>query len=105
MMKYVYFFLAMIGIVLPYSQFVPWTMTNGMDLVKMGQAMFVNQIAAGIALDALTAAVILIIYILVQQKKKPVKYFWLPIVGTFVFGLAFALPFYFYLREFVSEKE
>ncbi len=103
-MKYIYFFLAIIGIALPYSQFVPWTMTNGMDLVKMGQAMFVNQIASGIALDALTAAVILIIYILVQQKEKPVKYFWLPIVGVFVFGLAFALPMYLYLRELVIKK-
>lgn len=105
MMKYFYFALAMLGIILPYSQFVPWTMINGMDLAKMGQAMFVNQIAGGIALDALTAAVILIIYILFQQKKNPVKYFWVPIVGVFVFGLAFALPIYFYLKELSSENK
>jgi len=99
MLKKFYLLLALIGIVLPYSQFVPWTMINGFDLVKMGQAMFVNQIAAGIALDALSAAVFLIIYILFEQRVKPVKYFWLPIIGVFIFGLAFALPFYFYLRE------
>ena len=104
-MKYLYLFLALLGIILPYSQFVPWTMVNGMDLVKMGQAMFVNQIAAGIALDALLAAVVLIIYILVQQKKNPFKYFWVPIIGSFVFGLAFAFPFYLYLRESLLEKK
>lgn len=104
-MKYLYLFLALLGIILPYSQFVPWTMVNGMDLVKMGQAMFVNQIAAGIALDALLAAVVLIIYILIQQKKNPLTYFWVPIVGSFVFGLAFAFPFYLYLREASTENK
>lgn len=88
-----------IGIILPYTQFVPWSMANGMDLAKMGAEMFANQIAAGIAIDALTAAVILFIFIWLDQKRKPVKYFYLPILGTFVFGLAFALPFYLFLRE------
>lgn len=104
-MKHIYFFLAMVGIVLPYSQFIPWTITNGMDFVKMGQAMFANQISAGIALDALTAAVILIVYIVVQQKKSPIKLVWLPILGVFVFGLAFAFPMFLYMRELASEKK
>lgn len=103
-MKCLYLFLAFLGIILPYSQFIPWTMDNGMDLVKMGQAMFVNQIAAGITLDALLTAVVLIIYILIQQKKNHLKYFWVPIMGSFVFGLAFAFPFYLYLREASKEN-
>lgn len=99
MNKKIYLILAIIGAILPYTQFVPWSMANGLDLAKMGAEMFANQIASGIAIDALTAAVILFVFIGLEQRRRPVKYFYLPIIGTFVFGLAFALPLYLYLRE------
>lgn len=79
-------------------------MVNGMDLVKMGQAMFVNQIAAGIALDALLAAVVLIIYILIQQKKNPLTYFWVPIIGSFVSLSGICFSFLFVFTRSINRK-
>lgn len=99
MNKKIYLMLIIIGAILPYTQFVPWSMANGLDLAKMGSEMFANQIASGIAIDALTAAFILFVFIGLEQKRRPVKYFYLPIIATFVFGLACALPMYLYLRE------
>lgn len=99
MNKKIYLVLMIIGVILPYTQFVPWTMANGMDLPLMFKLMFANQIAAGIALDALTAAAILLIFMALEARRKPVRYWYVPVVGIFAFGLAFALPCYLYLRE------
>jgi hypothetical protein len=99
MNKKIYLGLMIIGVILPYTQFVPWSMANGMDLGLMAKEMFANQIAAGIAIDALTAAVILMVFMALEQKRRPIKLWYLPVLGVFIFGLAFALPCYLYLLE------
>ena len=104
MQKKVYLFLAMLGVVLPYTQFVPWSNANGFDLRLMGKLMFANQIAAGIAIDALLAAVAIIIFMVFDNRKTKVKYLWIPVIGIFLSGIAFAFPMYLYLRECALEN-
>jgi hypothetical protein len=104
MIKKLYLILSIIGIILPYSQFAAFTNKYGWDLKFMFSNIFANQMSSGIALDAMWAAVVLIIFILIDRKKIKVKYFWLPIVGIFVIGIAFAFPFYLYLRELSEQK-
>lgn len=96
--------LAILGVILPYTQFVPWSNANGFNLSLMISQMFVNQIASGIAIDALLAALVIVVFILFDTKQIKVKYWWLSIIGIFVSGISFALPFYLYLRERSLEK-
>lgn len=99
MKKNLFLVLSIIGVIVPYSQFVPYTNEYGWNGSQMLSAIFANQMSTGIALDALLAAVVVIIWILFEQKRNPIKYIWVPIVGMFAVGLSFALPFYLYLRE------
>lgn len=99
MKKNIYLFLALLGIVLPYSQYVPWTVANGFDFGLMVQQMFVNQIAKGIAFDALLVSLVIIIFIIFDNKRRGVKNVWISVAGIFIFGVAFALPMYLYLKE------
>ncbi len=103
MKKNLYLAFAIIGAILPSTQFIPWGIANGMDIAKMINEMFANKIAAGVAIDAVTAAAFLAVYIYLEQKKLKTKHIWAPIAGIFIFGLAFALPFYLYLREISSQ--
>lgn len=89
---------------MPYTQFVPWTNANGLNLKLLLSEMFANQIATGIAIDALFTGLVIIIFILFDRKIAKVKFFWIPIVGIFLSGIAFALPFYLYLRETNNTK-
>lgn len=98
-MKKIYLILSVIGLILPLTQFAPWSMVHGFDLNLLISEMFANQIASGIAIDALLAAASLICFILIEHKKRPVKFFWLPIVSVFLVGLAFAFPLFLYLKE------
>ncbi len=104
MKKNIYLILSILGIILPYTQFVPWTNANGLNLKLLLSEMFANQIATGIAIDALFTGLVIIIFILFDRKIAKVKFFWIPIVGIFLSGIAFALPFYLYLRETNNTK-
>jgi hypothetical protein len=105
MKKNIYLVLAILGVILPMSQFAQWSMVNGFDLKLMGQAMFANQIAGGIAIDALLTAVAIVVFMVFDQKQVKVKYLWLPIAGIFFSGISFALPMYLYLRERAMKKQ
>ena len=99
MRKNLFLILSILGIIIPYTQFVPFTNEFGFDLPRMLDQMFATTISTGIAYDAFFTALVLIIFILIEQKRNPVKLFWIPIVGIFAIGLSFAFPFYLYLRE------
>lgn len=104
MKKNVYLILAVFGVLLPYTQFVPWTNTHGFNISLMLAEMFANQIATGIAIDALLTAVGIIVFILFERREIRVKHLWLPIVGIFLSGISFAFPIYLYLRERTREE-
>ncbi len=99
MKKNIYLVLMILGIILPYTQFVPWSNVHGFNLSLMINQMFANQIAAGIAIDALLAAVVIVFLILFENDRVKVKHLWLPILGIFISGISLALPLYLYMRE------
>jgi len=94
-----------LGIILPYTQFVPWSNVNGFNLPLMISEMFANKIAAGIAIDALLAGVAIIFLIIFENSRVKVKNVWLPLAGIFISGISFALPLYLYMRERVLEQK
>ena len=98
-MKYTYLSLSIIGIIVPFTQFVPWSLMYGFDMNLLVSSMFANYIASGISLDALIAAVAIILFILYDRTQTRTSYWWIAIVGIFLSGISFALPFYLYLRE------
>jgi hypothetical protein len=99
MKKKIYLTMAGLGVVLPFYYFVPWTNANGFNLPRMLDLIFVNPIASGIAADAITVALAVIAFIILERREIKVPYFWIPIAGIFLVGVAFALPCYLYLRE------
>jgi hypothetical protein len=99
MKKNVYLAISILGVILPLTQFVPWTNAHGFDLGLMISEMFANHIASGIAIDALLAALAIVLFIIFDMKQSRVKLWWIPVIGIFVSGISFALPFYLFLRE------
>lgn len=102
MSKYFYFSFMAMGVILPYSQFVPWSLSGGAvgDIFRLA---FSNQISAGITLDAFVAALFLVALMFFDRTRLSVKRAWIPLVGVFLFGIAFAYPCYFYLRDRTGE--
>ena len=97
--KNIFLFFCVLGAVLPYLQFLPWIMENGLNAQFFVRQLFANRISGFFALDVLVSAVVLAVFILVEGRRLGMHLLWLPIAGLFAVGVSFSLPLFLYLRE------
>ena len=102
--KNVYLFLCVLGILLPYSQLVPWVMENGLHLGLIFRQLFANRIGGFFGLDVLVSSVVLVGFIRTEGRRLGVRQLWLPILGLLTVGVSCALPLFLYLREGALER-
>lgn len=99
LMKKIYLTLSVLGAVIPFSIFIPWVIDNGLDLQLLINEWFVNRISSFFAADFLISWLCFILFLVVDKKRNHVQFWWIPLIGNFLIGLSFALPFYLFLRE------
>ena len=68
-----YLALAILGILLPYWQFVPWLFEHGLDLSLFFRELFANRIGAFFAMDVLVSATVLIIFVQVEGRRLGIR--------------------------------
>ncbi|MBC8463182.1 DUF2834 domain-containing protein [Candidatus Bathyarchaeota archaeon] len=95
--KNIYLGLAFICFVLPYSQFIPFLMENGLDITLLLSQITSSRIAAFGWLDVAVSAIVLALMIL--DDRGNMRTWWLPLVATFTVGVSCGLPLYMYLKE------
>lgn len=98
-LKYIYLALCVVGTVLPYSLFIPWLITNGLNIPLFVSQIFSSPIAAFGCGDVIISAVTLFVFIFADNRNNNVRYIWLPIVATLTVGVSLGLPLYLFLRE------
>ena len=98
-MKWTYSFLAIIGFILPMSQFTPWALEHGLDIGRFFADLFSNRIGGFFGMDVFVAAVVTILLIQQEGKRLQVPNLLLPILGTLLVGVSFGLPLFLALRE------
>ncbi len=50
-LKTIYLVLCVFGVALPYSQFIPWVLKNGLNMPLFFQQLFANHISAFFGMD------------------------------------------------------
>lgn len=103
--KTIYLALCVLGTIVPYSQFVPWVVQHGLNLLLFFRELFANRISAFFALDVILSAVVLIAFIRRDGARLGMRRWWLPIVATLLVGVSLGLPLFLYMRELTFEKE
>lgn len=93
--------LTILGIILPYSQFVPWVMDNGLDLKSFIHAIMDSRIGLFAWLDVLISAVALLVIIVQFRQALTIRQYIVSIIGTLLIGVSFGLP---YLAFCLSDK-
>jgi hypothetical protein len=99
MMLWLYLSLALVGAVLPYSQFLPWFAEHGLNPGLLVTELFSNRIGGFFGLDVLVSAVVLIAFIRSEGGRRKMNMLWLPIAATCLIGVSCGLPLFLYLRE------
>jgi hypothetical protein len=104
-LRHLYLILCVLGIVLPYSQFIPFVSEYGLNFSTFFQQLFANHISAFFGLDVIVSAIVLIVYVFSEGNRLGMRHLWLPILATFTVGVSLGLPLFFYMRELHLEKD
>ena len=98
-MKAVYLTLCVLGVVLPYWQFVPWLAANGLNMPLFFQQLFANRISAFFGMDVFVSAVALLVFVRSERARLSGVERWLPLIAVLTVGVSLGLPLFLYLRE------
>ncbi|GLP76620.1 hypothetical protein TUM20983_37300 [Mycobacterium antarcticum] len=92
-----YLGLLIVGIVIPYTHFVPWLAARGVDVPRFVDDLFVNRISSFFGWDVLLSAVTLVVLALLD-RELPGRDRTIVAVSAFL-GASVGLPMYRWLRE------
>jgi hypothetical protein len=98
-MRKIYFFLALLGLVIPYAQFLPWLAEHGPNLRLLVDELFSTRIGAFFGCDVLVSAVVLLGFIRREGARRKMRNLWLPVAATCLVGVSCGLPLFLFLRE------
>jgi Terpene cyclase DEP1 len=103
--KHVYLILCVLGFALPYSQFIPWLIANGLHVGYFVQQLFANRIGGFFGLDVLVSAIVLFLCMSCEGKRLRIRQLWAPVVATLAVGVSLGFPLFLYMREIVLERQ
>jgi hypothetical protein len=99
-LRHLYLAFALVGLLLPYAQFLPWIMEHhAMNISPFIHDMFANQISAFFAVDVIVSAIVLFVFILDEGQRLGMRTLWLPVMATLLVGVSLGLPLFLYLRQ------
>jgi hypothetical protein len=98
-MGWVYLCLAVLGTLLPYSQFVPWLAEHGPNVRLLFMQLFLGHVSAFFGLDAILAALVLLVFIFCEGARRKMSMLWLPVAVTCLIGVSCGFPLFLYMRE------
>ena len=99
-LRHLYLLFAVIGVVLPYWQFVPWVVEHhGVNMALFLRELFANRISAFFAMDVIVAAIVVISFIQTEGKRLQMRLLWVPTISVLLVGASLGLPLFLYQRQ------
>ena len=104
--RHLYLVFCLLGLVLPYSQFIPWIIEHhALNISMFMHDLFANRIAAFFALDVIVSAIVLLSFIQSEGRRLRMRFLWLPMLGTVFVGVSLGLPLFLYLRQLELDRK
>ena len=98
-MKRLYLTLAILGLIIPYSEFIPFIFENGLNVELILSQMFAPRISSFFSWDVIISAIVLMSFIGFEYKKSGNKKYLWAVLGTCSVGVSFGLPLFLYLKD------
>jgi len=104
-LRYLYLGFCLLGLLLPYSQFIPWLWEHqALNMSLFVRDLFANRISGFFALDVIVSAVVLICFIQTEGSRLGVRLLWLPTLAVLLVGVSLGLPLFLYLRQLKLDR-
>jgi GNAT superfamily N-acetyltransferase len=94
-----YFALALLGALLPLSQFIPWLLDHGLDARLFVAELFSTRIGSFFGWDVIVTALVLILFVLAEGRRHGIGRLWMPIAATLCIGVSCGFPLFLAMRE------
>ncbi len=99
-LRHLYLGFCLLGLLVPYSQFVPWIMEHhALNMPLFIHDLFANRISAFFAMDVIVSAIVLILFIQTEGTRLGMRLLWLPTLAVLLVGVSLGLPLFLYLRQ------
>jgi len=102
--RHFYLVCCVLGLLLPYSQFVRWLLEHGLNITLFCRELFANRISSFFAMDVILSAIVLLWFIQSEGRRLRVRLLWLPTIGTLIVGVSFGLPLFLFLRQATLDR-
>jgi hypothetical protein len=97
--KHVYLFLCIVGLVVPYIAFAPFVHMHGANVKLIMEQLFATPISSSFGLDVFVSILVLWTAVAIEGRRVRMRWWWAPILGSIVGGVALGLPLFLYIRE------
>ena len=98
-MKPLYLLAAILGAVLPLSQFIPFLATHGLDLKLIFTLLFSNGVSGFFGMDVIVSSLVLWLFVFSEGRRLRMKRLWVYVVCNVAVGVSLALPLFLLFRE------
>ncbi len=98
-MKWLYLIAAILGTVLPLSQFIPFLMAHGLDMPLFFQQLFQNHVSGFFGMDVIVSSLVLWLFVFSEGRRRGMNNLWLYVVCNLAVGVSLALPLFLFFRE------
>ncbi len=98
-MQWLYLVGAILGTVLPLSQFIPFLAAHGLDLPLFFEQLFQTHVSAFFGMDVIVSSLVLWLFIFSEGRRRGMRNLWLYIVCNVVVGVSLPLPLFLFFRE------
>ncbi len=97
--KTFYLLFCILGLLVPYAEFLPWLAEHGLNARLFVQHLFANRISSFFAIDVIVSALVLLRFAAVESARLRLRTRGLVLLATLLVGVSFGLPLFLYLRE------
>lgn len=102
--RYWYLLFCVLGVGLPYWQFVPWVIAHGgLNMPLFIGNLFANRVSGFFGMDVLVSAVVLFVFVGVEGRRVGLGFCWSPVIAVFLVGVSLGLPLFLYMRQRVLD--
>ena len=98
-MQWLFLIAAVLGTILPFSYFVPFVATHGVDLRLFFSQLFQTNVSAFFAVDVFVSALALWLFVYSEGRRRGMKNLWAYVLCTLLVGVSLGLPLFLFFRE------
>ena len=99
MLQTAYLILCILGTILPFSQFVPFLVEQGLDINLFFQQLFANRISGFFGMDLFVTSLVLWLFVFWEGSRLGMKNLWIYIASNLLVGVSLGLPLFLLMRQ------